>query len=262
LRTKEIIQQADATHTDRVIALTGNHELEFLAKPNKIEKEVVKSVRARQSEIKGLPKDEKIKAEAVYKSEMGEWIRSLPLGALVGDRLFIHSGFMDEKIKEEDSDADVLKKVESHVQAVASAYQSGDYKKIGDSQSSYSSLFSFHDWIQHPKKRLKMVRAYQLVGVRGIVMGHEPGALKARGTTAISEDGWVLKVDAGMGEEADSEGRLVKCETKRILFEKPNHIAFLKDGHSLCHQVDPFGKRSDYDPSKDEFVPIVKYPKG
>ncbi|HUP58672.1 MAG TPA: metallophosphoesterase [Bdellovibrionota bacterium] len=231
LRIKELQDQA-SSKGGRVIAVLGNHEAEFLAEPSQCDEEFLDSAK----KFPELQRGGKLSCKDLGKGPLGEFMQSMPVGAVVGTWMFSHSGYFDY---------DLLKKARTapQKQAVAAKFlrdttnarAKGDFRTLVDEDR---SILKTHDWWQ---KHLPECRdTLQLLGLTGMVVGHEPGFMGAEGEIAMNKFGWLMKLDAGMNpDREDSKGRVLKCQVGLILPPNARGLQMMNAGRPLCSQFGP-----------------------
>ena len=220
---RDLQKQAKAAGS-RIIVLLGNQEAEVLSDPEKnVTPEVLKSAKAFAAQL-GL--GDKVKPKELVKSAFGDYLRTLPAGALVGSVLFVHSGDLDGK----DDPKKALKKIgEKFAPRDEKAYES----LLGD-----GSLVGSHNWWKKDKHRAEVQAGWAALGVTGLVIGHDPDALGAFGSAAQSRDGFLIKIDAGI-KDGNSKGRLLKCAAAALAGP-----ALLASGKPVCSQLNETGASS------------------
>lgn len=211
LALRDLQGQAKAAGS-KLLVLLGNQEAELLSDPEKeTTPEVLKSARPFASQL-GL--GDKVKPKELAKSAFGDYLRTLPAGAMVGRTLFIHSGDLDEK--------GPYKAAEKFAARDQDAYAS----LLGD-----GSLIGSHNWWKKADRFAKVKDRWAKVGVSALVIGHDPDALGAMGQAAQSRDGWLIKLDAGI-KDGLSKGRIVRCPPAAI-----STGALLDGGKPVCTQL-------------------------
>lgn len=231
LYLKDLQKQA-AQAGGKVVLLLGNHEADFLAdKLSSREKaELLESAESHAGEIGGLRAGERVRYSELLNSEIGRHVSSQALGAVIGGWLFAHSGYLDV-----DKNA---AKVEKYVRKMGKAYSEKRFDKLTDEAGDrLGTILKAHDWfrtkLRSNDKRLK------LAGIFGLVMGHDPDALDARGKIAIHRRVPVVKVDAGVNPEADdSSGYVMRCRVSNVLPRGATALKMLdQSGRPLCAQT-------------------------
>jgi hypothetical protein len=229
LRLKEIQTQAK-TKGGRVIVLLGNHEAEFLADPKSCSKEMLKSAR----DVDGIQKGDTLSCKDIGKSAVGEFMASMPVGAVIGSWLFVHGGYLGVKTWPKTA-AEKQAKLKRYFAGINKAYADEDYATLDDDAS---SILATHKWWK--KFYAESREAVLALGLSGLVVGHEPDSLDAKGTIAASRSGWFIKLDAGMNPEADdSKGRVLKCKVSTLLQADGRFRLTNKVGDAVCTQFGP-----------------------
>lgn len=174
--------------------------------------------------------------DKIVNGAMGCFLKNLPVGALVGDTLFVHSGMFPE-YKEP-----ALKKYIQNDVTNASIEALGNEKNIA------SSLLSGRDWTRHGAEadRTTNLASMDALGIKNIVIGHDPQALASAQQKHIRIDrylGRIIALESGMsGEHFPGHlGRMLKCETKVIYKKNPEQISFADVRHEkvepLCTEI-------------------------
>ena len=210
LRVLRSLQVSALTNGGRVIVLAGNHEAEFLADPAAPKGESF----ANQLKAKGIrPSD-----VASCKSDIGEFLCSLPFAARVNDWFFSHAG---------NSSGRTLAQLAADLQRGVMKDGFATKQLIGNG-SVLESRLNIKDgqpWIDarladQTEKQLLSANAAAL-GVRHIVEGHVPSQVKfADG--AVREPGEMFQIfgmlfliDTGMSEGVDnSRGAVLHITSK------------------------------------------------
>jgi hypothetical protein len=107
------------------------------------------------------------------------------MGAKVGKYFFVHSGDTGERTEEELSKA---------IAAGVDRDGFGSNDLVGHDGSPLGN----EDWKAAAEQARPSAKA---LGVRHIVMGHEPLTLDAEGKIARSRDGALVKIDTGLGSD-------------------------------------------------------------
>lgn len=237
LLIQELKEQAEKKG-DKVIALLGNHEAEFLADPAEdFKKGDLKSLKKHVHHVAGIsPKDleddsemKKI-AKKLLESEFGDDLKTFPIGAKIGSWLFAHSGYMDVGGGD----------VEAYLSKLTNAWLLKNYDVLVDKKSPRAAFLEAHDWWDEPSNLRQMRSIFKQLKLKRLVIGHDPDGLKKRGEIALSKSEFLIKLDAGMNLEAkDSKGRLLKCPISSVL----------KIKKTKCMQVDENGE--------EEPIPVI-----
>jgi hypothetical protein len=229
LRVRALASEAAAAGS-RIVALLGNHEAAFLADPSSADRRLLSSARRTVAEL-GLPR--RPTAEQLADSQFGTFLRSLPIAAFVGSWLFAHSGYLDAQ--------DEPAALQSYFAGLAASWSregSDRYRALLDPRS----IVSRHDWWKHRKGRAEMRARLATLGLNGLVFGHDPDALGARGVIAMDPDGWLIKLDTGL-KTGESQGMLLRCDVDRLL--RGAGLAMTSDGKSNCQALTPEGTLRD-----------------
>lgn len=196
LLLRDLVSQASAAGS-RVIVVLGNHEVAYLA--------------SSKSGSGG--------------SEVDIFLRSLPVAAFVGTWLFAHAGYIDAK-----PDSSALAAYFTDLGRLYSNQRPAFYRAL----LAPRSLTMAHGWWKHRRHRSEMKASLQRLGLSGVVFGHDPQALFARGTLAMNRAGWLLKLDAGL-KSGDSSGMLLRCEV--IDVDAGTRLEMARAGLPLCNGV-------------------------
>jgi hypothetical protein len=219
--------QADAArHGGRVIATTGNHEVEFLARPtNRKAVEFVKDLATRN--IK--PDDV---AAGRDEPGLGTFLHGLPFAARVGDCFFAHAG---------DTRGLTLARLKAELQRGVSekGYGAG---VLLDADGLLEARSVPHPWWEAgtttPQDAEKRLRRYaEALGVKHFVLGHVPaevvfadGTRRKAGEMFTKFDGLLFLIDVGMC-------RAVGYSSGAVL-----HIHYGKE-HVKAHAIDAESRR-------------------
>jgi hypothetical protein len=167
-----------------VLHLLGNHEAEFLADPTDDQKatELLAELRSR-----GMSLFDMIDPS----TPRGMFLRSMPVAARVGRWLFAHSGYISQgNFQQFSSEATQLLQSQSYI----NPFFTGD-----------DSVLEMKKWWRADKPyRAPFEQWLSSNGFYGLVFGHMPEALNVIGSSAISRDGRLIKIDNGMAPEAGS----------------------------------------------------------
>jgi hypothetical protein len=70
-----------------------------------------------------------------------------------------------------------------------------------------------------------------LLGLNGLVIGHDPDALGARRAIAINREGWLMKLDTGLKSDRNAGG-LLRCAVADIVSE--DALQMTSGGRPTC----------------------------
>ena len=183
--------QADASKGGGAVVVTlGNHEAEFLADPTN----------SKASGTDGI--DHELAGEGVLPATFasaadphGAWLRRLPFGARLGAWFFSHAG---------DTRGRTLAALESALETAVKTHADYNDPEILGS----TSIVESRDWYASASTVTSNAAA---LGVKHIVMGHDPNALGARGKIAVAPGNGLLRIDCGMSPGVDdSTGKLLR----------------------------------------------------
>jgi hypothetical protein len=210
------LQAQAASIGSRVVVLLGNHEAAFLSDP---EARATKELRssARRSGV-GTPRQ-------LYDGQFGAYLRELPVAAFVGSWLFAHAGNIRAKPAEEP-----LRRYFLELAAVLATRDRRAYLQLLESRS----LISGHRWWADERRLAQMKRRLDVLGLNGLIIGHDPDALGARGTIAMNRGGWLIKLDTGM-KSSRSRGKLLRCAVSDIVHA--GGFSMARDSRPGCQAV-------------------------
>jgi hypothetical protein len=203
----QALQEDAARAGGRVLVLMGNHEAEFLADPEDDEKalEFIKELEKRGVDPADL-------AAGRDPLGAGAFLRSLPFAARVNDWFFIHAGNTRGKS---------LERLRAALQAKVDAGGFGAKVLVGKKGVLEARLHPAPWWEkkgEDPKKsEARLRRSVEALGVKHLVIGHQPGKVKfadgghrKKGEICQKFDGLVFLIDVGMSEAIDySRGALL-----------------------------------------------------
>jgi len=192
----EALQTQAAAAGSRVLVLLGNHEVDFLYKPKSASGDLVSS-----AESAGIKLSRKHRGERLAQSEFGEYLRQMPVAAIVGSWMFAHAGYLDA----DDDD----RALSDYFVRIAASWPGSDqerYKPLKDGQS----ILEFHGWWKRSKRMSRMKEHLARLGLEGLVFGHDPDAFGAQGMIA-QRGGWLIKLDTGL-KTSRSRGMFLRCE--------------------------------------------------
>jgi hypothetical protein len=197
----------------RVIITLGNHEAEFLADPvhDKKAAEFIK-------ELKDLGIEPKDVAAGRDSLGIGEFLHSLPFAARVNDWFFAHAG---------NTKGLRLKELQSELQQGVDA---NGYKApvlLRDDSILEARLHPMPWWEEkndQPEQSQKRLSRYvKALGVKHLVIGHQPGKVKFSDGTERKAgkiyqkfDGLIFLIDVGMSNAPDlnlSQGTLLRIRS-------------------------------------------------
>jgi len=205
----------------RVVVLTGNHEVEFLANPASASRSLLRSARRA-----GFGPKKGLTGEQLARSPIGDYLRKLPVAAFVGTWLFAHGGYIDAE--------DEVPAMQAYFAALSAAVTRPDYPVLLDRHS----ILEYHNWWADKRKRKRMRARLRVLGLNGLVIGHDPDALGLRGTIGIDRDGWLMKLDTGM-KTLESHGMLLECEVAALV--RGTELRMLNDESPTCRALAPDG---------------------
>jgi hypothetical protein len=212
-----------ATAKGHVIVLMGNHEADFLHDPDNDDKALEF---IRELDKRGVkPRDV---AAARDEQGVGEFLNSLPVAARVNDWFFAHAG---------DTQGLTLKELRS---AVEEEVGEKGYKAeilLGEKGLLEARLHKRPWWEKKDdtadKSEARLRRYVEALGVKHLVIGHQPGNVtfadgssRAKGALVQKFNGLIFLIDVGMSEAIDySCGALLQIHGG----EKPRAVVHYPD---------------------------------
>jgi hypothetical protein len=175
----------------------------------------------------GLRLEPKRRGEQLAASELGRFLRAMPVMAFIGSWLFAHAGYLD---------ADGEVGLRTYLSRLASSWpqDGGDrYRRLRDSRS----IVAYHGWWRSGPQRSLMKSRLAALGLDGLVFGHDPSAFEAPATIAVA-DGWLTKLDTGL-KAGHSGGMLLRCEVDRLVHG--TSLAMIEQGKPTCRALTPDG---------------------
>lgn len=224
LALERLEREADAAGS-RVVVLLGNHEAGFLAHPRSATRELLSGA-ARHAAKLGTPAP--IGPAQLEASAVGRFLRRLPVAAVVGTWLFAHAGCIE---------AGEGGRVLGDALAPLAELEHRDrraFRAFLDPRS----IVACDGWTRSDRLLAAMRSRLEPLGLNGLVIGHDPAALGARRTIAVNQDGWLLKLDAGL-KAGSSAGMLLRCEVDRIV--RSGELVMIRDGTPTCRAQGPGG---------------------
>jgi hypothetical protein len=162
--------------------------------------------------------------------DFARFIRAMPVAAFVGSWLFAHAGFIDAH-----ADVDAL---HDYFAGAAESWSRGEYGFLLQPHS----ILEYHGWWKNDRRRSKMRKRLETLGLNGLVFGHDPDAFGAPKTIAMNADGWLTKLDTGL-KTAASRGMLLRCEVARLA--RQGELVMATDGKPTCGALTPDGTVHD-----------------
>jgi len=218
----EDLQRGAAAAGSRLVVLLGNHEVEFLARPGSAGGALLASARRPAAR---LGPAEEMNGEQLYASAFGRYLRTLPVAAFVGTWLFAHAGYVDAEGGAAGTRA--------YFARIAEAAARGECGPLLER----TSILAYHDWWKSGRNRSRMRKRLRRLGLNGLVIGHDPDALRSKGAIAIDRQGWLMKLDTGM--KTGAAGMLLRCEVSDIAHG--GELTMAERGAAKCRAMAPDG---------------------
>jgi hypothetical protein len=153
--------------------------------------------------------------------DYSQFIQAMPVAAFVGSWLFAHAGYFDADARD-------------YFARTGESWVRGDYGFLLQPHS----ILGYHGWWKSERRRAKLKKRLALLGLNGLVFGHDPEALGAKATIAMDADGWFTKLDTGLKEHA-SRGMMLRCELNQML---RRGVLMMSDaGKPACRALTPDG---------------------
>jgi hypothetical protein len=206
----------------RVVVLLGNHEAEFLANPQSAKRGLLASAVRR---LKNLVANRQI-GEQLSTSPFGNYLRTMPIAAVIGTWMFAHSGYIDADAAD----------ARAYFARLDAAIAKGDYAPLLER----SSILESHNWWKSRRKRKHERKVLRELGLNGLVFGHDPDALGLLGTVAMDREGWLTKIDTGL-KYRRSKGMLLRCDVSAIA--RGSELVMSDGGSSTCRALGPDGSQ-------------------
>lgn len=193
------LQSAAVAAGGNVIVTMGNHEAEFLADPTNSKADTSGGLDPELTSIGYTPAD-----TAAGDNDVGKFIRDMPVAARVDDWFFVHAGKTDGK-----SVAQLTSDLQS---GIDSGGFGATVLSASDSLLEYK-LSSGNWWDATGDATTLLTQWTTALGVKHIVMGHQPGAVTFADSSKRKQDQMIQKyramlflVDTGMSSGVDNTG--------------------------------------------------------
>jgi hypothetical protein len=245
----------------RVVVLLGNHEAEYLADP--IHDSKAKALHT-ELEKHYLPKEALADTNLTIDGhKLGAFLRDLPLAARVGNWLFCHSGWIANPSNVVPRAANREEKEANWSAFCAKTRTLLTLEKYGDSffRDDDSILEKKTDdkgkkWWKSDKEVKDLKHRLDSYGLRGVVLGHQPGAFGLDGRVGPDKKdrskNHFFKVDSGMapvkkGDSDDGNGEKGALPGHLLVFTHPKELK-TPEGPDFAHVFSVgFDVRSDGD---------------
>jgi hypothetical protein len=193
------LSAAAAKAGGHVVVTMGNHEAEFLADPNNSKATASDGFDPQLMSIGDTPA-----ATAAGSNDVGAFVRDLPFAARVDDWFFCHAGKTDGK---------TIPQLKSDLQMGVDAMGFGA-PVLSDVNSLLEAKLSAGNWWDATNNAQALLTQWTTaLGVKHLVMGHQPGAVTFADGTKRAQDQMIQKygatlfmVDTGMSTGVDATG--------------------------------------------------------
>lgn len=188
----------------RVVVTLGNHEAEFFVDPH--------NHKATSNEPNAVGIDNELLARGIDPKEVAErrdaagrgaWLANLPFAVRVKKWFFAHSG---------NTGGDRVEELEARLRTALDEKGWKAKAIVGD-----DSILEAEEWYGDPNRDRVAAKNAAALGVKHIVFGHDPGAMKDRGRILSNQDGSLVKLNVNMGldlKESSIGGLLLHIHTK------------------------------------------------
>ena len=193
------MQSAAVAAGGNVVVTMGNHEAEFLADPTNSKADSTDGLDPELTSIGYTPAD-----TAAGDNDIGKFIRDMPIAARVDDWFFVHAGKTDGKS---------IAELTSDLQA---GIDSGGFggAVLSDPNSLLEYKLSSGNWWDATGDATTLLTQWTTaLGVKHLVMGHQPGAVTFADNSKRAQDAMFQKysamlflVDTGMSSGVDNTG--------------------------------------------------------
>lgn len=188
----------------RVVVTLGNHEAEFFLDPhNKKADSSGANEAGIDSELQARHIDPNDVAQQRDAAGRGAWLANLPFAVRVKKWFFAHGGNTDQSS---------IPDLEKQLRSALDGKGWGAKAITGD-----DSILEGQEWYGNQDKDKTVGKNADALGVKHIVFGHDPGAMKDRGRVLASQDGSLFKLDVNMGLTVSSSnigGEILHIHTK------------------------------------------------
>lgn len=196
------LQKSAAASGGHVVVVMGNHEAEFLANPENGKASRTGRWEGMSTELRAMRVNPADVARGTDAGGRGAWLRSLPLGARVGDYFFAHSG---------DTGGKTIPQLERGIQRSLDTHGFAGKAAVGA-----SSILEADEWYGRSAHDATARDNAKKLGVEHIVFGHDPSGLAHVPNTVeakrivATKDRTLVKIDTGMAY--GHKGRLLHLD--------------------------------------------------
>ncbi len=188
----------------RVVVTLGNHEAEFFVDPH--------NDKATSNAPDAVGIDNELRVRGIDPADIaarrdvdgrGAWMANLPFAVRVKKWFFAHSG---------NTEGDSIPALEQRLRRALDT-KGWRAKDI----TGKDSILEAEEWYGRPDKDDTARRNAAALGVKHIVFGHDPGAMKDRGRILASGDAALVKLNVNMGldlKQSTKGGLLLHVHTK------------------------------------------------
>jgi hypothetical protein len=153
----------------------------------------------------------------------------LPVAAFIGSWMFAHAGYVRAKSH--------VAALREYFERLTASWSRGDgdiYRQLTDLRS----IVSYHGWWKSARRRTRMKKTLERLGLDGLVFGHDPHAFGATGTLAMDGEGWLTKIDSGL-KALYSRGMFLRCDVAKVA--RGSKLAMSDNGQPTCRALLPDG---------------------
>lgn len=188
----------------RVIVTLGNHEAEFFVDPhNKMATSNEPDAVGIDNELFARGIDPRDVAARRDSAGRGAWLANLPFAVRVKKWFFAHGG---------NTGGDSIPDLEVRLRHALDKKGWSAKDIVGN-----DSILEAQEWYGDPDRDSVVERNADALGVKHIVFGHDPSAMKDRGRILMNRDGTLTKLNVNMGlnvNQSTTGGLLLHVHTK------------------------------------------------